>query len=282
MLCEQFLEAKEKSHPHNIFLLTADQRQWLDFQSFVLNTKPKHIRFQRKNKCSLFKRTTESSFFEVFLILCIIGNIVTLSLNYEGEPDYYTKILEIINYFFTGVFIFEACLKLIAFGVFHYFSSAWNIFDFTIALSSLTEIFVTKVMQNSTNSINILRIGPQVIRIFRILRVLRVLKLIKRLETLKKLIATLISAIPSIANVGVLYFLVFYIYAIIGVFLFKDVKSGTQIDDYNNFFNAGYAIVLCFKMVTGENWWQFMFDCYKVPPYCSPLKDCGSRFFIDF
>jgi hypothetical protein len=50
--------------------------------------------------------------------------------------------LEIINYIFTSVFLLEAFLKLTAWGFKQYFSDEWNIFDFFVALGSLTGVII--------------------------------------------------------------------------------------------------------------------------------------------
>ena len=284
VLCDQFLDAKAKADPLLFLSLTDSQRQWIEFQQFIPKLKPKggaRQENQKKNRLrEAFGQFIESQVVEIFLIMCIIGNIVTLAMNFEGQTPSYVKSLETVNLVFTGVFILEALLKIIALGFGKYLSSAWNIFDFLIVATSISEIIINNLSSNPSN-LHFLRMGPQIIRILRILRVLRVLKLIKRLESLKKLLETLVSALPQIANVGLLYFLVFYIYAIIGVMLFKDITIGQQIDDNNNFSDAGAAIVLCFKMVTGENWWQFMFDCYRLPPDCDPARNCGSSKLCD-
>ena len=120
-----------------------------------------------------------------------------------------------------------------------------------------------------------LRVGPQIIRIFRVLRVTRVLKLVRKLQSLSKLIETLISALPSIANVGALYLLVYYIFAILGVFFYGNI-TGNVIDSYNNFQNVWYSFVTCFRMVTGENWWVIMYDCYRTDSACVPGQTCGN------
>lgn len=270
VLCDQFLEAKKKSDPYFNFSLNESEIRWVEYQHYLPKVRPKSKKVeeeeQKKENCSKLKRFVDSKIFEVFLILCVAGNVIVLALSYDGEPISYEKKLELINYVFTGVFIFEACLKIPTLGIKKYYSSGWNNFDFLIVITSLTEIIVDQVLL--VDSVQLLRITPQLIRIFRILRVLRVIKLIKRLSTLKKIIATLISALPSIGIVGLLYFIVFYIYAIIGVILFRNVIEGDYIDDYNNFTNVGYALILCFKMVTGENWWGFMFDCYKKTETC--------------
>lgn len=251
-------------------MLNESEIRWIEYQQYLPKVRPKSTKKeeeQTKESCLRLKQFVDSKLFEVFLILCVVGNVIVLALSYDGEPINYERKLDLINYVFTGVFICEACLKILTFGIKKYFSSGWNNFDFLIVITSCTEIIVDQVLL--VDSVQLLRIAPQLIRIFRILRVLRVIKLIKRLTTLKKIISTLVSALPSIGIVGLLYFIVFYIYAIIGVMLFGSVVEGDYVDDYNNFTNVGYALILCFKMVTGENWWGFMFDCYKKTQNCN-------------
>ncbi len=61
-------------------------------------------------------------------------------------------------------------------------------------------------------------------------------------------------------NVGALLFLVFFIYAILGVFIFKDITTGNAINKYNNFQNFGNAMLTLFRCSTGEDWPLVMFD----------------------
>ncbi len=59
-----------------------------------------------------------SGFFETFIMVCIILNIVSMAIVFEGESQTYNNVLENINLFFTIVFIVELCLKLITYGKF--------------------------------------------------------------------------------------------------------------------------------------------------------------------
>lgn len=61
-------------------------------------------------------------------------------------------------------------------------------------------------------------------------------------------------------NVSALLFLVYFIFAILGVFLFKDVRAGEVIDKENNFQDFHHAFLLLFRSSTGENWFLVMFD----------------------
>lgn len=74
----------------------------------------------------------ESTFLEVFIMACIILNIVTMAMAYETSPDDYDNIVKDINLFFTIVFMAEMVLKLIAYGFKGYFHKGWNQFDFFV------------------------------------------------------------------------------------------------------------------------------------------------------
>ena len=43
---------------------------------------------------------------------------------------------------FTGIFLAEAGIKMIAYGVGIYFNHGWNIFDFVIVMGSLVSILL--------------------------------------------------------------------------------------------------------------------------------------------
>jgi len=199
-------------------------------------------------------------------MICIVFNIITMALTYEGSPPSYDAILEDINYFFTAVFICECILKVIGMGHRAYWYSGWNKFDFFVVSTSVVDILMSTV----GNGFSFLKVGPQLARVFRVLRVSRLLKLVKSLRGIQKLLETLMLALPALMNVGALLFLVFFVFAVLGVFLFQDITSGVIIDDLNNFTNFNYAIVLLFRCSTGESWWSFMFDTYAVNPY-APL-----------
>lgn len=62
-------------------------------------------------------------------------------------------------------------------------------------------------------------------------------------------------------NVFALFMLVYFIFAILGTFLFSDVKTGMIIDDLTNFGNFGKAMLTLIRASTGEDWNYIMIDC---------------------
>lgn len=78
-------------------------------------------------------------------------------------------------------------------------------------------------------------------------------------------------------NVLALLILVLFIFSVLGVFMFRDVTEGKIIDpDFLNFKNFGSAMVVLFKMSTGEDWHEIMYDTMNTSDSCVPGKTCGS------
>ncbi|KAL4505974.1 hypothetical protein ABPG72_013735 [Tetrahymena utriculariae] len=278
-----FNEAQKNERQSSLFL-TEEQKRWIEFQQMIIGVKAEFsqsvVPTQKLPRITYNIITNQK--FEIFIMILIVSNILTMAMAYEGSPSTYDSVLEYINLFFTSCFILEIIMKFIAFGIKGFFANDWNKFDLFVVFSSIIDIILN---YSGVLSASFLRIGPQLIRIIRVFRVSRLLKLVKNMKGLQKLIETLMFSLPSLINVGALLLLVFFIYSILGVFMFKDVKQGVVIDKYNNFENFGNAMITLFRCSTGENWYQFMFDCGKTSD-CVEGKDCGSPFstlfFISF
>lgn len=264
-----FIEATNSTNPYHSIFLTPEQERWLAFQKMIATAKTDFTSYllpTNKYRRKVYNLINDK-YFEVFIMFCIMFNIVTMALTYEGSSAQYDTVLENINYFFTAVFILECILKFIGLGVRAYWYSGWNRFDLFVVLSSIVDILMSTI---GTSLFSFLRVGPQLARVLRVMRVSRLLKLVKSLKGIQKLLETLILALPALMNVGALLILVYFIFSVLGVFLFSDITTGEIIDDLNNFSNFNYAMVLLFRCSTGESWWSFMFDTYRANPY-APL-----------
>lgn len=96
-------------------------------------------------------------YFEAFIMICIVLNIATMAMAYEGSKPLYDNTLEDINYGFTSVFILESLLKMIALGLKGFWVSGWNRFDLFVVLSSIVDILMNAL---GSNTISFLRVGP--------------------------------------------------------------------------------------------------------------------------
>ena len=71
-----------------------------------------------------------NKWFDYFILLVIVANCVTLSLE-STDPDVENKYIEYADYIFLGIFTCEMILKIIAMGFvmqpYSYLRDGWNI-----------------------------------------------------------------------------------------------------------------------------------------------------------
>ena len=94
--------------------------------------------------------------FDVFIMSCIVGNMIQMGIQYEGASDQFIQNLDKFNLFFSIVFLLECILKLIAYGK-TYFSNNWQVFDFCVVFTSMLDILMGFL---NAGSLRFLRIGP--------------------------------------------------------------------------------------------------------------------------
>lgn len=82
----------------------------------------------------------ESTKLEIFIMICIIGNVLSMALTYETSPTSYDTVLSYINLVFSIIFICESILKMIAYGIDGYFYKTSNKFDFFVVSVSIVDI----------------------------------------------------------------------------------------------------------------------------------------------
>lgn len=276
-------EEAQKAEKESWFM-SKKELEWVDIMKMIVKAKPDlETTNVPKNRFLRSVHTiVTSTIFDIFIMVCIILNMVQMGMTYEDESITYTNALLYINLIFTSVFFIEMCLKLIAFGG-TYFKSSWNIFDFIVVMGSLLDIVLTNM---NASQLTFLRVGPQLVRVLRVMRVSRLLRLINKYPGLQALIKTIMFSMPSLLSVFSLLLLIFFIFAILGVFIFHNVKSGNVIDDYVNFNNFGNAMIMCLRVSTGEDWPSIMFDTMNTESDCIPGKNCGTSiaplYFISF
>jgi hypothetical protein len=112
------------------------------------------------------------------------------------------------------------------------------------------------------------------VRVFRICRLFRI---IKRARGLRMLFKTLVLSLPALANISMLLLLVFFVFAVLGIKLFG--KTADYLDGYDrfaelnrhaNFESFGAAMLLLFRLATGENWNGVMHDCRGLSDFAVP------------
>ncbi|CAI5680895.1 unnamed protein product [Oreochromis niloticus] len=204
-----------------------------------------------------------SHYLDLFITIIIFTNLLTMSMEHYNQPQYLEEILKYCNYVFTLVFVIEAILKLIAFGLRRFFKERWNQLDLAIVLLSIMGITLEEIDLNASLPIN-----PTIIRIMRVLRITRVLKLLKMATGMRALLDTVMQALPQVGNLGLLFMLLFFIYAALGVELFGKLECSDEnpcegLSRHATFDNFGMAFLTLFRVSTGDNWNGIMKDTLR-------------------
>ncbi len=191
------------------------------------------------------KAIRDSRWFSNLTTLIIIFYASVLGFKtLEEAAQPYGSFLHILDWIVTIYFVIELAIKMLAEEkLSNFFKSGWNIFDFFIVAVTLIPL------ENSSFA-----------AIARLLRVFRILRLFTARPELKAIIDMLIKAIPSIVDIVILMFIIFYIYAIMGSFLFVDMKSGL----WDNFLTA---MLTLFRVFTFEDWTDVMYETMEVYPW---------------
>lgn len=220
--------------------------------------------------------------FESFIAIVILLNVGSMAMEHYEMSSEFKLFLEILNYIFTTIFLYEAGAKLTALGWGRYMcgpDASWNRFDFFICFISVVGIVLDNVG-------DVLPLNPTLLRVLRILRVARILKLLKGAEELRRLLETVRRSLAQAGNLGLLLFLLFFIFAALGIELFGRLtwKDGCNenypcegFSIHANFEDFPTAMLTLFRLSTGDNWNGMMKDSLREPPACSDDSECTSN-----
>lgn len=139
---------------------------------------------------NLCREVAEAGWFDSIVIVLIIASSICLALDVprlDPESDLKHR-LDLLNYWFTGFFIFEMSLKIIAYGFAFtpkaYLKQGWNVLDFCIVMISILGLLANLVPAFGR------------LKALRILRVLRPLRLLQRFAGMKLIILSLVKTLP--------------------------------------------------------------------------------------
>ena len=244
-------------------ILTEEQKRWVLLRRVMMNMGPDSlVRPKQKWRLVVYK-VVRSSAFDQLIIALVVLNTMFMAMTHWDMTVSFIEILAVVNLFFVIIFLLEMIVKLIAFGFKQYMQDSWNVFDGIIVIGSCVTMWFD---------------AGAIAQVGRVFRIARLLKIVKRAKGLKTLFNTMLTSLPSMANISSLMFLLYFVYAIVGITLFGATRFGPFYMEDANFRNFPEALLLLFRMSTGENWNEVMGDCQVEAPQCTesgPKKDCG-------
>ena len=209
--------------------------------------------------------------FDRIVMTFIVLNTVVMALEHSGQSSEWDTALMCANLLFIAIFLVEVTLKTLLLSRAHL--DHWHKFDCAVLLVSIAGLIFALLGTD----------GPA-LSVFRVLRVARLLRAVRIASGLRTLVRTLILSLGGLLNVAGLLAIFFFVYAVIGVKVFGRVTRGEYLTDRANFDNFGNAVLLLFRMCTGEAWQGIMHDCQvQDSPSCDPqLDSCGDRYISYF
>lgn len=189
----------------------------------------------------------------------IVINFTITCIQKEIDPQeaHHEKVWYALNMLFNVLFTIELLVNLYGRWWCLFWSSAWNVFDFTVVTVGIIDMAWTDM--------------PGALRLIRLLRAFRVFRLFNRVESMRKVVESIIKAVPGVMNAFLINFILICIYAVLSVdffsLLYKNCHDKDDFDGplpmitgrgecwgsdyYGTFFKALYTM---FQVLTGESW----------------------------
>lgn len=165
----------------------------------------------------------------------ILGNFVTNATQSQLYPGGLVEVgygpFNSLELAFNSFFLVELIVNMYSAFLWHFWKSAWNIFDLTIVLVSWIAMFDPSLP------------GVNVLRLFRAFRVFR---LFKRVESLRRIIEGVVASLPGVGNAFVVLGILMGIWSVIGVEFFGLVDP----EDFGNFLRAMFTL---WQVTTGDS-----------------------------
>uniref|UniRef100_A0A673Y4L5 Sodium channel protein n=1 Tax=Salmo trutta TaxID=8032 RepID=A0A673Y4L5_SALTR len=263
VIIDNFNQQKKKISGKDIFM-TEEQKKYYNAMKKLGSKKPQKPIPRPQNKFAglIFDLITQQ-FFDIFIMVLICLNMVTMMVETDGQSKEKEDILFLINLVFIIVFTTECILKLIGLRQ-YFFSVGWNIFDFVVVILSIVGLLLADLIEKYF-------VSPTLFRVIRLARIGRVLRLIRGAKGIRTLLFALMMSLPALFNIGLLLFLIMFIFSIFGMSNFAYVKKEAGIDDMFNFETFGNSIICLFMITTSAGWDGLLSPILNSrPPDCDP------------
>lgn len=188
--------------------------EMIEFNRFYFNAYiSKFYSIYTSSKFQLFIYYMNHNITKLIFIIFIIMNAICVVM-YHSNP----KLLELIEWIFTIIFIIELIINYLICGGVKFFNDGWNLFDFIIIFSAL----IGQIIQFIFYSINIY-LSHEIIQIFLLLRLFRLLKLFSVIKQFRIVINCILIILPSLTAYTTILLILFYIFSCIAMELFAFV-----------------------------------------------------------
>jgi len=218
--------------------------------------------------------------FEIAIFFLILANVVLVGI----EVDYTSRTgkdvdatFVIIDSIFTGFFVLEVIMRIIAQG--RVFLGAqqrwWNLFDCFVILTSVIEMVSSLFLTSSGINIEYIRF-IRIARVTRFLRAVRLIRLVRFIRALRTLVNSIFATLKSLVWAMLLILMVFYGFGVaMTQTVSRHIREVGDPDGKLEIFwgNLTSAMFTLYKAISGGlSWHEAVY----------PLEDVGEMMIILF
>ncbi|CAG8953256.1 hypothetical protein HYFRA_00003459 [Hymenoscyphus fraxineus] len=260
-----------------VAFLTAEQRSWLELRKLLKQVSPSKrpsttATSNWKDWC--YKRAVRKhGRWQRCVTIALVLHLIILLVEYYPEPAGWDTARNFVFLAFTAFYLANIMVRIIGLSWSRFRRSAWDVFSIVAVVGTLISTIVL-----------LMDIKKQLyIQLHKLFLVSIVLLLIPRNDALDQLFKTAAASLTNIGNLLATWFVFFLVFAIAMTQTFGLTRFGSQETGNLNFRTVPKALILLFKMSTGEGWNEIMEDFAGVePPFCHKdttsffNSDCGS------
>ncbi|KAL8566099.1 hypothetical protein ACOMHN_051825 [Nucella lapillus] len=137
VIIDNFNQQKKKAGGSLELFMTEDQKRYYQAMKKMSSKAPqKSIPKPRLKIPALIFDITTDQRFDIVIMIIIMLNMLTMTLEFYGMPDEMKNVLQIVNLVFIAIFTLECGLKIISLRI-YYFKIPWNVFDFAVVVLSI-------------------------------------------------------------------------------------------------------------------------------------------------
>ncbi|KAF4630243.1 hypothetical protein G7Y89_g7894 [Cudoniella acicularis] len=260
-----------------VAFLTADQRSWVELRKLLRQVAPSKrppTTGGKKWKNWCYKRAVRKhGRWQRAVTLVLILHLILLLVEYYPEPNWVDLTRLYVFLAFTMFYIANIVVRIVGLSWARFRRSSWDMFSIIVVPGTFASTILLLANNNS----------PVYLQLHKLFLVSVVLLLIPRNDALDQLFKTAAASLTNIGNLLATWFVFFLVFAIAMTQTFGLTRFGTQGTGNLNFRTVPKALILLFRMSTGEGWNQIMADyANATPPFCIDgpdffSSDCGSE-----
>ncbi|XP_043849552.1 sodium channel protein type 9 subunit alpha-like [Dromiciops gliroides] len=188
-------------------------------------------------------------FFDLAIVICVIMNLLFMAMDHYPMTEEFFYVLFVGHQIFTGIYVLEMILKIIALHPYNYFQEKWNIFDSFIVTLALGEVVIYSFWM------------PNALRVF---------KMTKYWPMMKMMIKILWYSVKALRSLTLVLVITILLFAVIGLQFFGQsykenackVNPDCLLPRWH-MHHIFYSFLIVLRALCGE-WIETMWDCMEV------------------